>query len=265
MIPFLLALAATSTTVSIANLPGGDAARFAACVALVKSDPKAAVEQANVWRERSRTVVAAQCLGLAFVADERWAPASAAFEQAARQAELDRDGRAATLWVQAANAALAADDALKARGQLDRALALPILTGQMRGEAYLDRARADAAIRDFPAARTDLDEAVKLVPQDPLVWLLSATLARRQMDMPRAEKDIARALELSPDDGSVAYEAGNIAATLGRTDAAKVAWEQAVKLDKDGPAGKAAAQILAQAETAPEGKPSLPYDALDGE
>jgi tetratricopeptide (TPR) repeat protein len=266
----IVLIAAVAAVTPIADLAGGDPARFKACVDLVRSDPNAAIEQADRWRQQSRTVVAVQCLGLAYVAAQRWMPASSAFEQAARQAEFDGDGRAATLWVQAGNAALAANDPAKAREQLGRALALPVLLGPMRGEAFLDRARADAAIPDLPAARTDLDEAAKFVPNDPLLWLLSATLARRQQDMPRAEAEIGRAMKLSPDDGAVAYEAGNVAATLGRSDAARIAWQQAVRLDKDGSAGRAAAQMLAQLAAVPasgpaSSTPKLPYDALDGD
>ena len=245
---------------AVADMSGDAASRFEACVALTRSDPRRAAAEADSWRLKGGGIPAGQCLGLAFVAQERWVPATAAFEQAARSAEIDRDGRAATLLVQAANAALAGDDAAHARALLDRALLLPVLVGQMRGEAFLDRARAGAALRDYPAVRADLDKAAALVPQDPLLWLLSATLARRQNDLPRAGKDIAEALRLSPDDASVAYEAGNIAAVSGQAEAATLAWKQAVKLDADSAAGRAAAGLLTQAG---EGKPSLAYDALD--
>ena len=231
---------------AVANLPGGDGARFSACTALVQTDPRRAAAEADSWRTRSGGIPAGQCLGLAYVAQERWAPASLAFEQVAREAQAQGDGRAARLWVQAGNSALAGDDATRARTLLDRALALPGLAGQLRGEALLDRARADVALRDLTAARTDLDKAAELVPQDPLLWLLSATRARRQNDLPRAEKDIAEALRLSPDDASVAYEAGNIAAVGGHDDAARLAWTQATKLDPKSDAARAAAAQLAQ-------------------
>ena len=88
MTPLFL-LAAALTDIS------GDAARTAACKALIKSDMLAAVDQATAWAERDKSVPARQCLGLAFVAVERWAPAQSALEQAAAQAEAQHDGRAA--------------------------------------------------------------------------------------------------------------------------------------------------------------------------
>lgn len=242
MIPLLLLAA----TLPLADLPGGDTARFDACTRLTRSDPAAAVSQAEAWAQRTPTMPARHCLGLAYVAAERWGPAALVFEAAARDAESARDGRAATLWTQAGNAALAADDAGRGRADLDRALALPTLSDPMRGETWIDRARADVALNDLPRARTDLDQGLKLVPQDPFAWLLSATLARRQADLPRAARDIAEAARLASDDPSVALEQGNIAAAGGNIAAARSAWTRAAQLAPSEPAGKAAAAALAQ-------------------
>jgi tetratricopeptide (TPR) repeat protein len=236
---------------------GTDAARFEACTALLAADPAKAVADAERWRGGGGGPPAQQCLGMAFAAQERWAPAVAAFEQGAKEAELKRDGRAATLWVLAGNAALGGNEAAAARNHFDRALALPVLEGAFRGEALVDRARAQVALADMAAARADLDAALKLVAADPMAWLLSATLARRQSDLPRAEQDIAQAARLAPDDASVALEAGNIAKLAGADDAARTAWEQAIKLEPEGAAGqsaKAALDRLAQAAPAAAGK-----------
>jgi tetratricopeptide (TPR) repeat protein len=244
MIPLLMLAAAS---LPLAQLPGGDGARFDACLKLIKADPQAAVDQASEWAQRSNDVPARQCLGLAFVAAERWEPATVAFEQAAQDAEIKRDGRATILWVQAGNAALGGDDPGKARQDLDRALALPTLPDQLRGEAWLDRARADVALGDLPLGRTDMDKALKLVPADPFAWLLSATLARRQRDHERAEKDIQEAAKLAPDDPAVVLEMGNIADARGQREAAKLAWTRAAQLGPGTPEGKAAAEALAGA------------------
>lgn len=221
-------------------------ARYDACAALAKADPTKAEAEAIRWRDAGGGLPARQCLGLAYAAQERWQPAALAFEQAATEAEKARDGRAATFWVQAANAALAGDDAAQARRQIDRALALPVMGDVLRGEAYLDRARAGVALADLPAARADLDQALALAPADPLAWLLSATLARRQKDLARAQADIARAVKLSADDASVQVEAGNIAALSGNIEAARSAWTKAATIAPQSPAGIAAKDGLAQ-------------------
>jgi tetratricopeptide (TPR) repeat protein len=223
-----------------------DAARFEACAAIVENNPARAIDEASTWRIAGGGVLARQCEGLAYVTQKRWAPAAAAFEAAAREAETKADGRAAPLWVQAGNAALAGNDAAKAAAYFDGALARGQLTGEDLGEVHLDRARARAALGDLKGARTDLDQATKYVPADPLGWLLSATLARKMNDLMRAQKDIEQAAKLSPDDASVALEAGNIAVLSGRDDAARTAWGAAIKLSPNSPSAKAATESLAR-------------------
>jgi tetratricopeptide (TPR) repeat protein len=247
----VLAAAATSTSISAQEK------RFAECVALVDQDPVKAAAFADNWRITDHGgVPARQCQGLAYAAQGRWIPAATAFEQAARQAETERDARATTLWVQAGNAALAGSDPLRAKAGFDAALTSGRLKGAEAGEVHLDRARALVALRQMPLARSDLDAALKLVPADPLAWLLSATLARNMGDLKRAETDIAEAASRSPDDANVALEAGNIAASSGAEQAAKTAWSAAVKLAPESPAGKAAAKALAQFSP-PKSAPAL--------
>ncbi|MGK3925289.1 hypothetical protein ABI066_16215, partial [Enterococcus faecium] len=83
-------------------------------------------------------------------------------------------------------------------------------------------ARALVALGDLPSARVDMDLAEKLEPKDPLIWLSSATLARRMRDIPRAKLDIIEAYKLSADDASVNLEIGNIAAASGDLDGARM-------------------------------------------
>lgn len=238
MIPLLFALAA-------ATPPADATKRYEACAALVRTDPAKAEAEADAWRTGGGGMPARMCLGLAYVAQERFGPASVTFEQAAREAEIQADRRAAPLWVQAGNSALADGDAGKARGFLDRALAMTDLSPAQRGEAYLDRARAQVAAGNPSAARGDLDQAISLVPGDPMAWLLSATLARRQGDGSRATKDIAEAARLAPGEAPILYEQGNIATLTGHAEDARTSWGLAAKADPASPAGRAAAMALA--------------------
>ena len=255
MILFLVGAAAASAVVTpplplSPPPPSTNEARFAACVALVDADAQKAVDEATSWQVVGGGTLARQCLGLAFAAQSRWVPAMTAFEQAASEAERNRDGRAARLWVQAGNAALAGTQASKARGYFDAAIISGQLAGAEKGEAHLDRARALVALRQVQQARVDLDEAIKLVPEDPLAWLLSATLARRSGDLERAGTDIGEAVKRAPDDPQVALEAGNIALMQGSETAARMAWAGAVKLAPQSVAGKAAAEALKQLDGA---------------
>jgi tetratricopeptide (TPR) repeat protein len=238
MIMMLALLMQSATT-------GSNETRFNACANLVERDAVAAQKEAETWRDGGGGLLARHCLGLAFVVQERFAPATLTFEQAAKDAAIQRDGRAAFFYVQAANAALAGDDPARARPLFDSALAMPTLSPLQQGEAHLDRARALVLLNDSKGARADIDTALTLVPEDPLGWLLSATLARRMGDLTRAEADIGEAMKKSPDDAAVAFEAGNIAWSLDAPKAAQTAWERAAEADPKGPVGDNARRALA--------------------
>lgn len=224
----------------IALLLQASAAPAASCADEIRSDPAKAAATAAAWHANGGGALARQCAGLAFAAQERWAEAASAFEQAARETKPDEELAAANLWVQAGNARLAAGDARAAISAFDRALVSGRLDGAAKGEIRLDRARANVAAGDTVAARTDLDEALRLVPEDPLAWLLSASLARRTGQLDRAQADIAEAARRSPDDAAVALEAGRIALAAGAPAAARLALESAVKAQPGSEAARAA-------------------------
>ncbi|WCM27545.1 hypothetical protein NDN01_01000 [Sphingomonas sp. QA11] len=227
MILPLLLLAAQAAPV--AGPPDPVEQRFDRCVGLAENDPHAAEDEAGRWQRDGGGFLSHQCLGISYANQGRWTAAAAEFEAAARGGEIARDKRAANYWAQAGNAWLAGGEAMKARGALNAALAAGTLEGMQRGEANLDRARAFVAGGDLASARPDLDRALVDAAADPLAWLLSATLARRTNDLPRAKKDIAEAIKLAGDDPSVQLEAGNIAAAAGDEAGAKAAWNMAVR------------------------------------
>lgn len=223
-------LSGAAPSPSAASIAPPDGDRRATCAALAVRDPAAAEAEASQWRLTGGGFAARECLGAALANQQRWTAAATEFDNAARAAEVAHDAGAARAWAQGGNAWLAAGDAARARADLDAALAPAVLAGLDRGEAHLDRARALVAGGDPGGARADLDAALVDAAGDPLAWLLSATLARRMNDLPRAQKDIVEAQALASDDASVALEAGNIAAAAGDEAAARTAWAQAVRL-----------------------------------
>ncbi len=247
MFLLLLAQAATGPTGPAASTES----RYDHCLDRATADPKAAQAEAGQWQLAGGGFLAGQCLGMAYANEQRWTAAAAAFDAAARGAEKAGDARSANYWAQAGNAWLAAGDAARARGALDAALSSGTLKGLALGEAHLDRARAMVAGDDLENARDDLDRALADAPADPLAWLLSATLARRMQQGPRARADIAKALALGGDDPAVQLEAGNIAAQAGDATGAQAAWRQAVTLRPDSAAGTAAAAALRQFDGKP--------------
>lgn len=228
-------------------VPARYAAKFQACIDQAVEAPEKGAAFAEQWRIDGGSFYARNCMGFAYARAERWAPAIVAFEQAADEAERSGEVvQGARLWAQAGNAALAGGDAAKARDDFDAALARGLPDGIEKGEVHLDRARALVALNDTKGARDSLDAALTQVPQDPLAWLLSATLARRSGEIKLAQAHIVRAVQLSPDDASVALEEGNIAILSDHADVARSAWQRAVRLAPQAPAGKAAADNLSR-------------------
>lgn len=244
MIPLLLALAAAQNPMAAAPAADPAEARLRSCTALVRSDPQRAIEAASGWQVEGGGIDAHMCLGLAYVALERWQEAASVFETAARDADLAQDPRRADLRVQAGNAWLAAGDPGRALTALDAALTTANLTDALRGEVHLDRARALVAMSQDAAARQDLDRALQLVPTDPFAWYLSAALARRQNDLGRARTDVARALELAPDSPDVMLLAGTLAGLAGDMTEAERLYRQVMERAPDSEAGRAARASL---------------------
>lgn len=237
----LLALA-LQTAVTPALTDSQDA-RMQRCVDLAVGDPAAAQTEASRWVLAGGGFRAQQCLGRAQTGLKRYAPAALAFTESARGAANAKDARAASFWAQAGNAWLVAGDPVKAKSALDTALTGSGVTGLALGEAHLDRARALVAAGDTAGARTDIDAALVHAADDPLAWLLSATLARRMNDLPRARTDIAKALDRASDDASVQLEAGNIAALSGDEAGARSGWTKAAQIGQGAVAASATAAL----------------------
>ena len=232
-------------------------ARFDACMDRALDDPAAGIAEANRWGKEGGRHFALQCLGFAYSEQDQWAEAITAFTSAARESERAGDGRAAQLWAQAGNAALAADDAKGALGFFDAALAAGTLGGLNKGEVHLDRARALVALNRLAEARMEFDDVRKLAPRDPLGWLLSATLARRMGQLELAKGDIAEAARLAASDPAVSLELGNIAAAEGDFDRAREQWRNCITLDKDSAAAGTAMRLISELDAA-EALPAMP-------
>ncbi len=223
----------------------GDAA-LDACLKQASEDPDAGASQALDWIGRGGDWRARQCLGFAYAQRGDFAAATGVFARAASEADVARDPGAASIWALAGNAALAAGDARAASLDFDAALARATLTGLPLGEVHLDRARARVATGDMAGAGADLERARSDAAADPLTWLLSATLARRQDDLAAAAKYIAEAARLAPTDPAVMLEAGNIAIVSGRETAARTNWEAVLAAAPDSVEAKSARDNLSR-------------------
>jgi tetratricopeptide (TPR) repeat protein len=169
--------------------------------------------------------------------------AAQSFEEAAK-ASSDKDPRTARMWAAAGNLWITANQPGKAALDLDRALAMPGLEAEQRGEALLDRGRAAEAQDDLKTARAKANEAAATISDDPFYWYFSAALAIRENDRASAKAAIGKALTLAPSDPVVLFEAGHVADFNGDDDAARSYWMRAAGNDPNGPVGKAAAKAV---------------------
>ena len=176
--------------------------------------------------------------------------AAAGFEEAAK-ASGEKDPKTAGLWAAAGNLWIEANQPGKAALDIDKALELPSLEGEQRGQALLDRARAAEAQNDLKTARAKLTDAASMIPDDPFVWYFSASLAIREGDVATAQSSIGRALKLAGDDPAVLFEAGHVAHFAGDDTNARYYWQRSASLDRTGPVGKAARDALAMLPAPP--------------
>lgn len=224
-------------------------ARFYQCIDTAIDDPARGVAEANSWLIEGGGFLARHCLGFAQSEQNNWPAATTAFAEAAREAEVAQDERVAQFWAQAGNAALAGGQFDKALEYLNAALVQGRLEGLAKGLVHLDRARAHVALENYDAARLEFAAVHELAPEDPLGWLLSATLARRMSNLELAKKHIGEADQRAPGDPAIALEAGNIAFEAGDRVNAKDNWEKAIEIAADSAPAKVAQKYLDQLVT----------------
>ena len=207
----------------------------------------------------------ARCAGLPRARREKsgdMRAAAQAFEEAAK-ASSDKDPKTARMWAAAGNLWIAANQPGKAALDLDRALAMPGLEAEQRGEALLDRARAAEAQNDLKTARAKANEAAQthFGRSVLLVFLGRAGDPRERPDT--AQMAISKALTLAPSDPTILFEAGHVADFTGDDDKARSYWMRAAGSDPNGEIGKAAAKAVEMLGVTPTVKPTRtpPNDA----
>ena len=216
--------------------PAGELAR---CLAQTQSDPAAALDIAQRWRETADTPLAqaqsAHCAGLAMIALNRLDEAQRVFELASGEATESQLAYAARLAGMAGNTAMLRGKPDEALPLLDRAGGMADAAGDKPLSALLrvDLARTLVALGRDADAASALDEARTADAANGEAWLLSATLSRRMQHYAEAQQRIQRAGELDPRNPAVGLEAGVIAALSGREEDAKKSFESVLLVAPD--------------------------------
>lgn len=226
-------------------LPTLDELRLTECTEMAFKDPPSAIIEGSKWRQENGGWRAEICLANGYAHNFEFSRAIPHFTAGAQGAAPEDQTRANQYWLQAGNAAIAANRPQEAIRLIDRALAKGELEPAERGEALIDRARAYVASGQDAQAETDLFAVRRLLPENILGWLFSATLARRNNDLDKAQDFLATAAALDPQDPAVALEAGNIAAALGDDEKAANHWQTVIDLAPESRQAKTARARLA--------------------
>ncbi len=247
-------------------LPTIDELRLSECIELAGKDAPSAIIEGSKWRQENGGWRADICLANGYARNFEFARSLPYFEAGADAASQETDERANLFWLQAGNAAIAADRPKDAVRYFDRALAKGAMSDADRAEALIDRARAHVGAGQEAQAKTDLFAVRRLAPENAMGWLFSATLARRNGELADAQSFIATAASLAPTDPAMALEAGNIAAAAGDLAAARTQWELTGALAPDSRQAKTAKMRLAElgGMTDNEGASEQTEGAADG-
>ena len=231
--------------------PAAPPTRLEQCRTMAGTDPLAALDVAEGWGEAAQgpeAVDASECQGFALTRLQRWDEAQAAFASARDHTPVNELARRAQLGAMAGNAALGAGDAEAANGLFATAYgdAVTRANPELIADVATDWSRALVALGRADQAAGLLAAARASGSQNPLCWLLSATLSRRQDQLAEAQTQIERAAQLAPRDAEIGLEAGVIAVLSGRDAAARRSWQSVLLVAPGSPAAATAQGYLDQ-------------------
>jgi tetratricopeptide (TPR) repeat protein len=211
------------------------------CLALTRTDPQRAFDQAMAWRKLGGSFPADHCAAVALVALKRYPEAAKKLQDlAGAMMQADPLLRAGAL-AQAGNAWLLAGKANDAKVDFDAALSFK----PNDPEIFIDRAEASAAEGKFFDAVDDLNRALDISPNraDALIYRASAYRQLNTLDL--ALDDAEHALTIEPNAVAGLLERGNIRRLKGDVDGARADWERIEQLAPGSEEASAAEKNLA--------------------
>jgi tetratricopeptide (TPR) repeat protein len=210
------------------------------CLALARSDPQRAFDQATAWRNLGGGFAAEHCAAVALIGQKKYADAATQLQtMAGAMMQADPGLRGGAL-EQAGSAWLLAGKATEAKLDFDAALSfLP-----NDPEILIDRAEAYALDKKFFEAVDDLNRVLEIAPKrsDALIYRASAYRQLDSLDL--ALDDVERALVLQPNAIPGLLERGNINRLKGNFASAKADWQRIQELAPSSPEAQAAKDNL---------------------
>jgi len=221
--------------------PQSTAAReYAACMAIARSNPKAAHESALAWRKKGGGDAAIHCIAVSLLGMGQYSQAARMLEELADQPNPGRPDLRAGLYGQSANAWNIAGRPQTAVRLLSKAIKLQ----PDNLDLLIDRSIAHAGLGKYWKSLDDLNLVIEKAPDyvDALIFRASAWRKVGTLDL--AEQDIIAALALKPDDPDGLLERGLIRKAQGEIAAARQDWLRVLEISVKGPLTEAAQRNL---------------------
>ena len=216
------------------------------CLSALTDDPDGARLIADTLAAGGGGDGAAHCLGLALIATGQPALGAERLEQLAASS-LAPDLARASVFGQAAQARLMANDPARARADATEALKL----SPRDTELLIQRARASEAEDQWQKAIDDLTATLTLDPRRSDALVLRAADWRRMGRLDQAVADTDRAIMLDPENAEALLERGIERQRLGDAAGARADWQRARGLDPNSTTADLAEQNLALLDAGP--------------
>ncbi|HZT20459.1 MAG TPA: tetratricopeptide repeat protein [Dongiaceae bacterium] len=204
------------------------AKQYADCMSAARATPAQGLTTAQLWAQKGGGTPAGHCAAVALIGLGRYEEAASSMEKLAGQEMKGRKDLAASLYDQAAQAWVLANDNAKAVKDVGAAIALApqdpdllvdrgVILASMgryresvddlskahdlagsRADILVFRATAYRMLKSFDLARADIDQAIKLEPKNPDAYLERGIIRKLRNDTPGAREDWQRAVALGP-------------------------------------------------------------------
>lgn len=220
-----LTLLALLPAIDVHAQPTAPAEEYDACLKLAQAKPQQALESARSWRDLGGGEPAEHCIAVSLVNLGDFAAGGEVLETLARETERGARMKAAML-AQAGQAWVMADDLDRAQANQSAAIEL----APDEAKLWLDRALTRGMAKNYWESVDDLNQALELQPDTPLILSYRATAYRYLDALDLARSDIDRALALSPDNPQALLERGIIARLEGDRDQARRDWLRVIAL-----------------------------------
>jgi len=231
-----------------------DHSRYDSCVALVEQNAAAAFSDGLAWLDQGGGVAARHCTALALSALGKDEAAAEMFLEAASTAAEGKGigllglemtpALLASLFAQAGNSYILANQPQSAIEPLTQALDQVVLGSPEAADLNIDRARASALSGDFEAAFTDLTVAIGIKPNDTDALLYRASAARQTDRFDIAKADLETLLALRPDMSQAWLERGRLALSMDKRELARQSFLRVLELSDEGAVADSARYLL---------------------